>query len=132
MDTAPNQLVSQADRLVDDFLRLTQEQHTLLGSQEPDTTRLNASLAERRQVLEAMSKAYLALEGCDIGAQERDRLSAKLAQAKALDDQNLALADGQVKELRDLARQMTQTRKVVSGYSRSDLAGATPSFDKKQ
>ena len=51
---------------------------------------------------------------------------------QAMDDENIRLADSHAAALRTEARQMTQTRKGVSTYGRSDLIGSESQFDKKQ
>jgi len=128
MDIDPR--LADLEALVAAFEGQTAQQRELLTQVVLDTEKLSESLLTRRTVLERMGAAFEALAaggGPDLGA-----LLKRLEAIQAMDDENIRLADSHAAALRTEARQMTQTRKGVSTYGRSDLIGSESQFDKKQ
>jgi chromatin segregation and condensation protein Rec8/ScpA/Scc1 (kleisin family) len=112
------------------YLELTRQQRLLLEADALDDAALAGSLKARQALLPQVEATLKALpEGDPV----RAALVGYLREARDMDEENLRLASRHHTRMRTEARQQSQTRKGVSGYSRTDLAGGVPStFDKKQ
>lgn len=127
-------LFNQCLTLLEEFMAHTKEQHGILTSEEMDAEALNESLNRRKVALDGLNETYNAIEAAGgLEAEQRDCIAALLAEIQKLDNQNLALADQRARELKNQARQASQSRKAVTGYGKTDIAGGPTSemFDKK-